>query len=217
MENKKIYKILAAGGIIFIVLQLLAHGIFIQAGGMEPPFDAPSDDIFKFFQTRRDPLFFLGGNISVISFIVFIGFLASLYHTLKSAEGAPGVLAVTAFGCGVVWAAILAGGHAYWAMAYFRIENGLTPELAQILFDLGNFTFAISWVFMAGFILPTGIISLKSHVFSKWFSWFSIITAILLLLAIFFWTSPFAFVPYILTYLWFIVSSIKLIKKVSQN
>jgi hypothetical protein len=216
MENKRTYQILAAGGIVFIVLQILAHGIFIQAGGMEPPFDASADDIVKFFETRKDPLFFLGGNISIISFIVFMGFLASLYHTLKSAEGAPGILALTALGSGVIWAAILAGGHAYWAMAYFRLNNGLTPELAQILFDLGNFTFAISWVFMAGFILFTGIISLKTLVFSRWFSWFSVITAILFLLAIFIWTSPLAFLPYVLTYVWFILTSIKLIKKAGE-
>ena len=47
MRNTRLEQIGAAGGIIFVVMQMASQAL-MQVGGSEPPFNAPADTIAAF-------------------------------------------------------------------------------------------------------------------------------------------------------------------------
>lgn len=217
MSGKRLQQVAAAGGIAFVLLESVGQGL-IQVGGMEPSFGAPADEIVKFFLARDESLFMWGGYLSLLSFIALIWFLGALWAVLKRSEraaGEPALLAMVAFGSGLVGTATLTGGA--WAIAVFRIREGLDPQIAQILFDLGNFAFATSWVFFASLLLAAGIGALRYGALPRWLGWSSIIIAVGLLVGRIFWTSQVAFTPWVLFWLWLIVVSGTLIRQAGKD
>src|SRR5512138_2608069 len=140
MSNSRLEQIGAAGGIVFVVLQMAAQAL-IQVGGAEPPFDAPAETIAAFFMARNSQLFALGEYLSTLSLIAFLWFLGSLWAALRRAEGEPAWLSFLAVASGVTLIATLAGAGG-WPLAVFRQGEGLDPQIARLLFDQGNFAFA---------------------------------------------------------------------------
>jgi hypothetical protein len=216
MTNRRWEQVVASGGIVFVLLQLGAQSL-IQIGGIEPSFDAPAEQALQFFAGRNDTLFPIGGYLSTLSFIALIGFLGVLWNTLRTAEGPPGALAFVALGSGLVLAAVGFAGQAYWGIAWFRAGDGLSPEIAAILFDLGNFTFAASWVLAAGLVLATGAVALRTGVLPGWLGWYSVAVGLGLLAARAVWTSPVAFAPYLLYWVWLIAVSVVLIRRAGSR
>lgn len=216
MTHKRIEQVAAAGGIGFVVLEGLGQAL-VQVGGMEPEFGAPANEIFDYFLARNETLFNWGGYLTHLSFIALIWFLGALWLAMRSAErekGDSALISLIAFGSGLLALAPLTGGG--WPVAVFRIGDGLDPELARTLFDLGNFAFATSWVFFGGMVLAAGVGALHYKVFSRWLGWFSIVLAILLLLARIIWTTQVAFVPWVLFWVWLIVVSVVLIRRAGK-
>ena len=86
MAQRRLEQVGAAGGILFIVLQLIGQGL-IQVGGSEPSFDASSQEIVEFFEARNTLLFSIGGYLSALSLIALFGFLGSLWGRAPSGRG----------------------------------------------------------------------------------------------------------------------------------
>jgi hypothetical protein len=214
MSGKRLEQVAAAGGIAFVVLESVGQG-FIQMGGAEPAFGAPADEILAFFLARDETLFNWGGYLSLLSFIAFIWFLGALWAAIRRAERDPALLSMVAFGSGLVVVATLTGGA--WAMAVFRIREGLDPQIGRTLYDLGNFAFATSWVFFASLLLATGVAAILYGALPRWLGWASIIVAIGLLAGRFIWTSQAAFIPWVLFWLWLIVISVVLIRRAGKS
>jgi len=205
-------KIGALGGIAFVVLQLTAQGL-IQIGGAEPAFNATAQEILDFFTARNKPLFVIGGYLSTLSIIAFLWFLGSLWGTLKHGEGDPAWMSLVAVASGLfVMAPIATSGG--WALAIFRIGEGLDPQLARLLFDQGNYAFATLWVFVSSFLVSAGVVILQSEVLPKWLAWFGFVIAVLSLVSRAFWTYPnmIIFMPYTLFWVWLIAASIALVR-----
>jgi hypothetical protein len=59
LGNARWEQIGAAGGIVFVVLQMASQAL-IQVGGSEPPFDATAETIVAFFMARNSQLFVVG-------------------------------------------------------------------------------------------------------------------------------------------------------------
>jgi hypothetical protein len=214
MSGKRLEQVAAAGGIAFVVLESVGQG-FIQIGGAEPAFGAPADEIFAFFLARDETLFNWGGYLSLLSFIAFIWFLGALWAAIRRAERDPALLSMVAFGSGLVAVATLTGGA--WAMAVFRIREGLDPQIGRTLYDLGNFAFATSWVFFASVLLAAGVAAILYGALPRWLGWASIIVAVGLLAGRIIWTSQAAFIPWVLFWLWLIVISVVLIRRAGKS
>ena len=212
MNNARWGQIGAAGGIVFVVLQMAAQAL-IQVGGAEPPFDAPADTIAAFFMARNSQLFALGDYLSTLSLIAFLWFLGSLWNTLRRAEGEPAWLSFVAAASGLmIVAAVSAGGG--WALAVFRKDEGLDPQVARLLFDQGNFAFANAWVMLASLSLATGVVSIRTGALPRWLGWSGVLIAGGLLAARAVWASSgLVFVPFGLCYLWLIATSVVLIRR----
>lgn len=196
-------KIGALAAIAYPLLQMASQGL-IQIGGMEPSFGAPAAEIVTFFENRDPTLASLGGMLSVFSLVAFVWFLGALWDELRTAEGGSGSLSVIAVGSGLLAAAALSrpGG---WPLAIFRIGEGLDPQIARLLFDEGNLNFANLWVSLGSMLLAAGLILRQSQRFPRWLGPASIVLGVGLVLARLVWTSPVAFAPYVLFWLWLMV------------
>jgi hypothetical protein len=206
----------AAGGIVFVLLQLVSQAL-VQVGGAEPSFNAPAEEIVTFFENRNPQLFAAGGFISVIAVFALFWFLGILWAQLRRHEEDPAWMSLIAFGSGLVSVAAVFVDSG-WALAVFRIDEGLDPQLARYLFDSGNFGFATFWVFLAVFLFTTGTEILRDGALPGWLGWFGLVTAIALLIARAFWAvSGAAFIPYVLFWLWLIITSIILIRRAGKE
>lgn len=207
----------AAGGIVFVVLQLIGQAL-IQVGGAEPSFNAPAGEIVTFFENRDPQLFAAGGFLSTIAVFALFWFLGVLWARLRRHEEEPAWMSLVAFGSGLVSVAAVFADSG-WATAVFRIDEGLDPQLARFLFDNGNFGFATFWVFLAAFLFTTGIAILRDGALPSWLGWLGLATAIGLLIARAFWAAPSGavFLPYVLFWLWLIATSIILIRRAGRE
>lgn len=199
MTQGRLTRIGAGGGILFIVLQLVSQ-CFIQIGGREPSFEASAQEIVAFFEARDTFWFDTGSYLSTLSVIPLLGFLASLRGALSSAEGEGGWLTLVATGAGLVFVALLAGGG-FWHLAVFRNE-GLDPQIARLLFDLGNFNFAAMWVMIGVLVSAAGLVAIRFGAFPVWLGWTGLVVGVGLVIARIFWTSTVAFTPYVLFWVW---------------
>jgi hypothetical protein len=213
MTKKRWEQIAAAGGIGFVVLQLASQAL-IQIGGAEPSFTASAEEIVDFFSNRDPSLAPIGGFLSSLSVIALLFFLGALWASLSRYEESPSWLSLVALGSGLVAVAVTLGGGG-WALAIFRMEDGLDAASARLLFDQGNFTFAQLWVPLATMLLATGIVALRDGAFSKWFGWYSLIVSLALLISRAFWAAPggIAFTGYMLFWIWLIIASVLLIRR----
>jgi len=212
MRNSGWEQIGAAGGIVFVVLQMVAQAL-IQVGGAEPPFDAPAPTIAAFFMARNSQLFALGDYLSTLSLIAFVWFLGSLWSALCRAEGEPAWLSLVALASGLMIVATVSAG-AGWPLAVFRRDEGLDPQIARLLFDQGNFAFANAWAMLASLSLATGVVSIRTHALPRWLGWAGVLIAGGLLAARAVWASSgLVFIPFGLCYLWLFAISIVLIRR----
>jgi hypothetical protein len=216
MDSRRWEQLGAAMGIVFVIMQLAAQSV-IQAGGAEPPFYAGSQEIVDFFMTRNSRLFGIGDYLSTLSVIPFVGWLSALWARLRRAEGAAGLLSVAALGSGLVTATQLVSGGG-WTLAMGRIGEGLTPELARMLFDMGNLNFANIWVSLAGMLLAVGLLSVQMGALPRWLGWAGLVIALGLVIARAFWErSGIVFTPYGLFWLWLIAASVVLIRRAGEG
>jgi hypothetical protein len=205
MSNSRLEQIGAAGGIVFVAMQMASQAL-IQVGGAEPPFDASAQTIVAFFMARDNQLFVLGEYLSALSLIPFLWFLGSLWSVLRRGEGEPAWLSVVA--------TVSAGSG--WALAVFRKDEGLDPQIARLLFDQGNFAFANAWAMLASLSLASGVVSLRTGALPHWLGWSGVLIAGGLLAARAVWaSSQLVFIPFGLCYLWLIAISIVLIRHAS--
>lgn len=209
MKKGSMFRLGAAGGIIFVAMQMIAQGM-IQVGGAEPPFTASAGEILDFFAARDPLLSQLGGYTSALSFVPFIWFLGAMRSVLRGIEGEGSWMSDVAFGCGLISTAISVIGG--WDLAIFRIGEGLDPQIARLGFDLGNFAFASTWVMLGGMLLAVGTLAFRPGAMPRWVGWASLVIAVGLLGARFVWTSQVAFVPYVLYWIWLIGMSVALLR-----
>jgi len=203
----------AAGGIVFVVLQLASQAL-IQTGGSEPAFDAPAAEIEAFFMNRNVALSLTGGFLSTLSIIAFLWFLGALWAGLRRSEGEPGWLSLVAFASGLIGVATVLGSGG-WELAILRLGDGLEADMLQLLFDLGNFAFAAYWVALAGMLLAAGIVTIRDGALPGWLGWFALLVAVTLLAArpVWFTASGVKFLPYVLFWVWLIAASISLMRR----
>ncbi|MDX1414400.1 MAG: hypothetical protein R3293_09435 [Candidatus Promineifilaceae bacterium] len=216
-ENNRWEQMAAAGGIFYVILQLVSQ-MLIQVGGSEPSFDASAAAIADYFMNRSPALATTGGFLSTLSTFALFGFLGALWAALKRREGEPGWMSLITFSFGVVSAAILLGGGD-WELAILRLGDGRQAETMQLLFDRGNLNFANLWVSLSGMLFAAGIVALRDRALPRWLGWYSLLVAAALLAVRPVWfTAPSSkFLPYMLFWIWLIATSIVLMRKAHRN
>ncbi len=215
MSNRRWEQLGAAAGIVFVVVQVAANNLMEQPGGSEPPFFAEAPEIMDFFMTRDSRLFELGDYLMTLSVIPFVWWLSVLWARLRRAEGTAGWLSVAALGSGLVSATQLVSGGR-WTLVMDRIEEGLNPELARTLFDMGNLNFANIWVSVAGMLIAASILSIRTGALPKWLGWAGLVVALGLVIARAFLEQSWLAFAYAFFWLWMIVSSVVLMRRAGK-
>jgi hypothetical protein len=208
MTERRLKRIGAAAGIAYPLVQLTAQGL-IQVGGVEPAFTAPASEILTFFESRDPTLSALGGFLSVFSTLLLLWFLGVLWDAMHASESGSGWLSVVAVGSGLLAATSLVEGGG-WALALFRLEEGLEAQTARLLFDEGNLGFANSWIPIGSLVLAAGLQLSRAASFPRWLGAGSVLVSAGLFLARLVWTSQIAFLPYVLFWVWMIAVGILL-------
>ncbi len=169
----------------------------------------PLSDRLKEILSDNATNVFAGGYIGSISAFFFIWFAGSVYNTLREREGGTGRLSMVAFGGGVASGAALAIGFSAILASGARAgaEGGITPVEAVTMYDLYSQVlggmFAIT---MAVFIGATAVVSLRTSIFPRWFSWASVLITFGLL-------TPFAYAVLALVLVWLLAVSISLFRQ----
>ena len=213
MSNRHWEQLGAAAGIVFVVGQVAANNLMEQPGGSEPPFFAEAPEIVDFFMRLDSHLFGLGDYLMTLAVIPFVWWLSVLWARLHRAEGTAGWLSVATLGFGLVAATQLVSGGG-WTLAMGRIEEGLDPQLARTLFDMGNLNFVDIWVSFAGMLIAASVLSIRTGALPKWLGWAGMVVALGLVIARGFWEqSGMVVFIYAFFWLWMIVTGVVLIRR----
>ena len=216
MSNRRWEQFGAAAGIVFVVAQVAANNLMEQPGGSEPPFLAEAPEIMAFFMRLDNRLFGLGDYFMTLAVIPFVWWLSVLWARLRRVEGSPGWLSMATLGFGLVSASQLVSGGG-WTLAMGRIEDGLNPELARTLFDMGNLNFANIWVSFAGMLTAASILSIRTEALPKWLGWAGLVVALGLVIARAFWEQSGVVFIYAFFWLWMILTSVVLIRRAGDG
>ena len=96
---------------------------------------------------------------------------------------------------------VVSGQIASWDAAAYRAEE-IDPQVARFAFDLGNLSFANSWVATGAVALCAGLIMLSHAALPSWLGWWAVLVGVGQVLARAVWTSDVAFVPVTAFWLW---------------
>jgi len=216
VSNRRWEQIGAAAGIVFVVAQIAANNLMEQPSASEPPFFAEAPEIVDFFMRLDSSLFRLGDYLMMLAVIPFVWWLSVLWARLRRAEGTAGWLSVATLGFGLVSATLLASRNG-WTLAMDRIDEGLNPELARTLFDMGNSNFANVWVTIAGMLIAASILSIRTGALPKWLGWAGLVVALGLVIARGFLDQSWLSFAYAFFWLWMIATSVVLIRRAGDG
>jgi hypothetical protein len=164
-------------GVVSFVLFFVAAGLY---GFYE--YHPAAEKLQSFFNEHATSLYY-SGYLGVLSAIFLMWFAGSMYKTLRQNEGGEELLALIAFGGG------FASGISI-ALAYSAIviiaglaggESGIGPIEAVLLNMLYSNIIVVAGFPMAVLIGATSLVSLRTSMFPKWFSWISVVITIGLL------------------------------------
>ncbi len=168
----------AATGAVAIALMLL--GVTLAAGGESPEPSQPSADIARVFIEQSDQTE-QGGMITLVGLAFFFGFLGYFRRRLQQAEGEGGWLTSTAYGGGLVTAAMLLV-LASMQLATTSVSEGTEPVVAKVfVLYFWNFVFVFAPPMMA-FTLGASLVIVRYRALPRWTGWLGFVVALSLLL-----------------------------------
>jgi hypothetical protein len=202
----------AVGGILYVLLISLGDET-LATGDIMPPPAASEQQITDYFAASVTTSFWVGRYIGLLSLCFLLIFVCSLWSALRRAEGEPSWLSAAAFGGGLLAVAFQFGGAPAQFAAVSRWEEGINPQLARALFDVGTTTFILSWFPLAVLLAATAVVANRTGALPRWIGWAAAVLAVGLLVGLAIVPSGWAFLPFSLCLLWFIAASVALIRR----
>lgn len=126
--------------------------------------------------------------VFAVAVLCLICFLGTLRRVLVGIEGWPGGLTATAFGAGMVACALLLASSAFPIAAVAPTER-LEPEIAQMLWELGNNIGNLAAFPLVVLLGAVAAIAWRSRGLPRWYIWASGGLALLLLVPFVWWVS----------------------------
>jgi hypothetical protein len=205
-------RIAAAGGIFFVVLTLLGNDV-LGSGGEAPGMTASAAQIGAYVRAHPPTvLSWAALYIELVGILAFVFFLGSLWGVLRRAEGERSPFSAIAFGAGLVLVSVKIASFPAAIAAFHRGQEGMDPQLAAALFDMNEVSFVLTWAIVAVLLAATAVVVLRSGALPRWLGWSAAVLSPALLVGVAFATS-FGFVPYVLSMVWIVATSIVLIRR----
>ena len=152
-----------------------------------------------FFRSLDDRVGWLMSYATSVGLIACLWFAIGLALTLRPYErGVPWRSAFLA-AAGVI--GVVSGQIASWDAAVFR-SGSLTPQVASYAYDLGNISFANSWVATGAVGICAGLVMLRGPGLPRWAAWWGLIAGVGEVLARAWFRHGFAYAPFALYWAW---------------
>jgi hypothetical protein len=212
MSDRIWTRIAAAGGILYVGLTVLGNDV-LGSGGEAPGMTASVARIGAYVSTHPPtPLSWATLYIELLGILAFVFFLGSLWSVLRRAEDEHGPFSAIAFGAGLVLVGVKVTSFPALIVAFYRGQEGMDPQLAAALLDMNEVSFVLTWAVGAVLLAATAVVVLRSGSLPRWLGWSAAVLSPALLVGVAFATS-FGFVPYVLTMVWIVATSIVLIRR----
>ena len=164
--------------------------------------------ILSFFRSLDDRVGWLMSYATSIGLIACLWFAIGLALTLRPHErGVPWRSAFLA-AAGVI--SIVSGQIASWDAAVFR-SGSISPQVASYAYDLGNISFANSWVATGAVGLCAGLVMLRAPGLPRWAAWWGLLAGAGEVLARAWFRHGFAYAPFALYWAWVLAMSVLLV------
>lgn len=167
-------------GIVAVALFVLGV-VMLESGTNTPGEDATPAEYLAYYQNDESGILW-GGVVFQLGAVFFLWFLGALRARLVAAEGPLARLTATAFAGGIA-AATCALLLPSADMAGALSEDQLTPDAAIVFNNLGDAFFLGAEFAAAVLAAATGLVILGTRVLPRWLGWFSLLLALLLLVA----------------------------------
>jgi hypothetical protein len=164
--------------------------------------------ILSFFRSLDDRVGWLMSYATSVGLIACLWFAIGLALTLRPHErGVPWRSAFLA-AAGVI--SVVSGQIASWDAAVFR-SGSISPQVASYAYDLGNISFANSWVATGAVGLCAGLVMLRAPGLPRWAAWWGLLAGAGEVLARAWFRHGFAYAPFALYWAWVLAMSVLLV------
>ena len=184
-------------GVLFVVLTVVSFVV----GGEPPDADDPVREVVAYW-VDNDSEAMIGAVVEALAAVALIFFAASLYRAIRRGEGSGSLLAVAAFGGGVVAAAGI-GVDAAIRFAAADLADDVAPGVIQTLNAMWSDFFFPMVIGIATLVLATSLSAFRTRVVPIWLAWIGLLICIALF-------TPAGFVAFLVGGLWIIVVSVLL-------
>lgn len=210
MSNRPLPLTAALSGAASVVL--LFVGQAVGGGSSGPGLSSSRAEVAAWLPKQHaSAAQYAGGMLELLGILALVIFAATLWSVLRAGDDGS-VPAATAFGAGLLSAAIkLASVPAVFAVLWRR-EQGIDPQLATALLDMNNVSWVLTWAVDALMLGAAAGAILQRGVLPRWLGLLAAAAAVILLLS-----TPVAnHVPplgVLLTFAWMIATSVVLARR----
>jgi hypothetical protein len=191
-----------------IVTLLAVVGTSLADGYQDQSMTEATPAIIGFFRSLDDRLGWLMSYATSVGLIACLWFAIGLALTLRTHErGVPWRSAFLA-AAGVV--SVVSGQIASWDAAVFRSDS-ITPQVATYAYDLGNISFANSWVATGAVGICAGLVMLRAPRLPRWAAWWGLVAGAGEVLARAWFRDGAAYAPFAIYWVWILAMSILLL------
>jgi hypothetical protein len=209
-SNRPLPLVAALSGAVSVVL--LFVGQALSGGGSTELASSRSEIVAWLAKQHGGAAQYAGAAVELAGILALVLFAATLWSVLRRGEGEGGPFAATAFGAGLISAAVkLASAPPVFA-AIWRHGQGLDPQLAAALVDMNNAAFAITWAIDAVMLGAAAAVIFRSGVLPRWLGWLAAVAAVISFVS----TPAAAVVPplgMLLVFVWTIAVSVVLVRR----
>ena len=204
-QRRTLARVTGGAGLITLVVVL---GASLANNYQSASFTSDADQTVTFFRSIDDAFGAFSSFATAVGLIAMLWFALGLALLLRRYDGPLPWRSTFLAGAGVV--SVVSGQIASWDAAAYRSDD-IDPQVARYAFDLGNLSFANSWVATGAISLCAGLIIVSARSLPNWLGWWAIVAGIGQVLARAFWTHGWALAPGMAYWIWVAVLSVLLI------
>jgi hypothetical protein len=205
-QRRILARVTGAAGITTLVVVL---GTSLANDYQSAAFTSDAEQTVAFFRSLDDWFGAFSAFLTSVGLIAMLWFAIGLALLLRPYDGEVPWRSAFLAGAGVV--SVVSGQIASWDAAVFRSED-IDPQVARYAFDLGNLSFANSWVATGALAICAGLIIASAPGLPHWLGWWAILAGTGSVLARAVWTEGIAFIPFTAFWLWAAVMSVLLLR-----
>jgi hypothetical protein len=205
-QSRRLALVTAACGVATLVLVL---GASMANNYQGVPFTSDTDQIMTFFRSIDDTLGAASSFATAVGLITMLWFVIGLALLLRPYDRELPWRSAFMAGAGVV--SVVSGQIASWDAAAYR-STDIDPQVARYAFDLGNLSFANSWVATGAVALCAGLIMVSHGALPNWLGWWAVAAGVGQVLARAVWSNDVAFIPFMVFWVWVAVVCILLFR-----